>query len=87
MADDPTRADGAPNPPRSPRVVKVTTTMMVAGPTTVTADLLLCEDGDFHTVTVASPDGVTGVVLAGDLHDLTHVFRTALAVLPDETTQ
>lgn len=85
MAHDSTRPDGVPDPSPSSTVTKATTTLMVVGPAAVTADLLLCDDGEFHAVAVASPDGVARVVLAGSLDDLTNVFHTALAALPHET--
>jgi hypothetical protein len=85
MAHDFTRPDGVPDPSPSSTVVKATTTLMVFGSAAVTADLLSCDDGEFHTVAMASPDGVASVVLAGSVHDLTSVFQAALAVLPHES--
>jgi hypothetical protein len=84
MADDPTRPDGVPNPFRSASAGKATTTLFVPRHAVVTAGLLSCDDGEFHTVTVTSPDGLVGVVLAGTVLDLTSALRAGLAVLPDE---
>lgn len=82
MADDPTRPDGVPNPSRSASAGKATTTLFVPRRAVITAGLLSCDDGEFHTITVTSPDGVAGVVLAGTVLDLTSVLRAGLAVLP-----
>lgn len=60
---------------------KAATTLTISGLAVTTAGLLSSEEGDFHTVTVASPDGVAKVVLAGARGDLSEVLRSAVEAL------
>lgn len=69
---------GSAHPPAAPMA---TTTFMVNSRIATTADLLSCDQGEFHTVTMASADGDARVVFAGTLGDLARTFQAALEAL------
>lgn len=87
MAHDSTRPDAVPQHASSSARVRSTTTLVVTGPVAVTGDLLWCDDGEFHTVTVSSADDTVQVVLAGDRHGLTDIFSAALQAIPDDVEE
>lgn len=60
---------------------KAITTLTISGSAVATVELLSSDEGDFHSVTLASPDGVARVVLAGARADLSDVLRAAVEAL------
>lgn len=80
MADVLTRPGGG--------ATKAVTTPTISGSAVATAGLLSSDEGEFHSVTLASPDGAARVVLAGaraDLSDVLHAAVDALDAMPDES--
>jgi hypothetical protein len=69
-----------PRPAAGPSV-NTTATFIVSDRVVTSAGLLCCDAGDFHTVTIESPDNATQLVVGGTRHDLVYALRAALAAL------
>lgn len=67
--------------PSEGSTIRTTTTLVLCRPVVATGGLLSCDDGDFHTITLASADGTQRVVLAGIEPGPVQTVRTALAAL------
>lgn len=80
MTTSETQAGHGPRPTILPGI-NATTTFIVSERVVPSTGLLSCDGGDFHTVTMRSPDDTTQLVLGGTRHDLVRTLRDALAAL------